>query len=153
MKAKDGSGYRSRVHNRRLLLRGRSRNGSRPTIGLVFVLLAGAVASLTPTPAFAYTMIQYALNTPASEDQWVYSALGSIVGGKVALGTTYPPGTRVRIQTYAPQYAGVIYQTEGAGTVTFTHGPVNNVNSRCSWTYLNGPVSGAIPINCWRYRP
>lgn len=116
-------------------------------------LILALVMVLVPGPAYAYTLIQYALKTPAAEDQWVYSASGSIVGGKVALGTTSPPGTRVRVQTYASQYAGVIYQTEGVGTVSFTHGPVNNVNSRCSWTYINGPVSGSIPINCWRYRP
>lgn len=119
-------------------------------------IFAGALALVmgtTPLAAHAYSQIQYALNRQVSNNVIVSSATATIVGGKVQLGSTFPTGTRVYIQTYASQYVGVIYSASGISPVSFTHGPVNYVVSRCYWNYSFSPVDGTLPINCWRYAP
>ena len=93
---------------------------------------------------------QYALNRYVDDFTTVSSAVGTVAGGKAQLAAAVPPGTRVVIQTYAAG-AGILYASSGAGSVSFTHGAVGGVQSRCYWYYTGGPLSGTTPINCWRY--
>jgi hypothetical protein len=117
------------------------------TIAPIAVLV---VAS--PLGANAFSSIQYALNKHLDDYTYAYSATATIMGGKVAVSGSSPPGTRVGIQTYSSA-VGALYGASGTTPVTWTHGTVQGVQSRCNWWYLAGPVGGTIPLNCWRYVP
>ena len=93
---------------------------------------------------------QYAFNRYVDDYTTVSSATATVAGGKVALGSTAPSGTKVVLQTYHATQ-GILYAATGAPSVSFTHGAVGGMKSRCYWYYSFGPISGTIPLNCWRY--
>lgn len=117
-------------------------------------LTAAIIAALLTVVAVPATALaasyQYALNRYVDDFTTVSSAVGTVAGGKVQIAATTPPGTRVVIQTYAAG-GGILYASSGAGIVSFTHGAVGGVQSRCYWYYTGGPLSGTTPLNCWRY--
>ena len=116
------------------------------TAAIVAVLLTVVAVPATALAA----SYQYALNRYVDDFTTVSSAVATVAGGKAQLAAAVPPGTMVVIQTYAAG-AGILYASSGAGTVSFTHGAVSGVQSRCYWYYTGGPLSGTTPINCWRY--
>ena len=112
---------------------------------MIAVLLA-----IAGNPATAYAAsYQYALNRYVDDFTTVSSAVGTVAGGKVQIVGTSPPGMRVVIQTYSS--LGILYASSGSTFVSFTHSARTGVQSRCYWYYTGGPLSGTVPLNCWRY--
>jgi hypothetical protein len=108
----------------------------------VLLAVAGPVAS---AQAASY---QYALKRYLGDYSTVSSAIARVAGGKGQFANAVPGGMRMVVQTYSG--STLLYTSSGI-SVSFTHGPVNDVQSRCYWYYTFGPVGETIPVNCWRY--
>jgi len=116
-----------------------------------FLTAAAAAVALAiggPVVAAEAASYQYALKRQLSDYQTVSSAKARVAGGKGQFANAVPGGMRMVVQTYS---GGTLLYTASGTSVSFTHGAVNNVQSRCYWYYTFGPVSETIPVNCWRY--
>src|SRR5690349_13268751 len=111
-------------------------------VAALLLSVAGPVAS---AQAASY---QYALKRSLSDYQTVSSAIARVAGGKGQFANTVPGGMRMVVQTYT---GSTLLYTSSAISVSFTHTPHNNVQSRCYWYYTFGPLTETIPVNCWRY--
>lgn len=119
-----------------------------PLTTAVLAVLLAVLASPAPATAASY---QYALNRYATNYTTVSSAVGTVAGGKANVnGGTVPSGIKIVLQTYSSS-VGLIYSATGPGSVSFTHGAVTGVQSRCYWYYAVAPIGGSYPLNCWRY--
>jgi hypothetical protein len=113
----------------------------------ILAVVALAVAVPTAVNAVSY---QYALNRPVDDYTTTSSATGTVAGGAVTLSGPAPVNVREVIQTYATT-GTLLYQASGADGVSFNHGPVSGVRSRCYWYRTTGPDTDIRLINCWRY--
>lgn len=111
-------------------------------VATLLLAVAGPVAS---AQAASY---QYALKRQLSDYQTVSSAIARVTGGKGQFANTVPGGMRMVVQTYTG--GTLLYSAQGL-SVSFSHGAVTNVRSRCYWFYTLGPLSETIPVNCWRF--
>jgi hypothetical protein len=114
----------------------------------VLVALLAIVAGPAPANAVSY---QYALNRAVTNYTPVSSAVATVTGGKAIVNNgAVPAGVKAVSQTYSTS-VGLVFSATGAASISFTHGAVGGVQSRCYWYYAAAPISGTYNMNCWRY--
>jgi hypothetical protein len=114
----------------------------------VLVALLAIAAGPAPANAASY---QYALNRAVTNYTPVSSAVGTVAGGKANVNNgAVVSGVKAVIQTYSTS-VGLLFSATGSASVSFTHGAVGGVQSRCYWYYAVAPIHGTYPMNCWRY--
>ncbi len=114
------------------------------------ILLVAVFAILINPAVASAASYQYALNRPVDDYTTTSSATGTVAGGAASLVGAPPVNVREVVQTYATS-GTLLYQASGADGVSFNHGPVSGVRSRCYWYKTTGPDSTIRSINCWRY--